>query len=101
MPRLRLPISDRSGAPRFDEPLPRYVWQAVQPEVAKSFAPGTASGGSFASLTQVGTSASTSDASASFAVAPFHVSTAIETTTRIAATTATGRRDSRRSRRVS
>ena len=44
--------SVRSGAPRFDEPLPRYVWQAVQPEVAKSFAPGTAAGGSFSSLTQ-------------------------------------------------
>ena len=40
MPRFLEPIAVRSGAPRFDDPLPAYVWQAVQPETAKSFAPG-------------------------------------------------------------
>ena len=42
---------------------------------------------------QRGTSAFTSDASASFAVAPFHVSTPIERIVRTAATIATGRAD--------
>src|SRR5438046_1672415 len=101
MPRLRVPMFVRSGAPRFDEPVPRYVWQAVQPATAKSLAPGTALGGRFCALTQCGTSAITSEASASDAVAPFHVSTAIEITTSTAPTTATGRREIRRSRRMS
>ena len=65
MPRFRVPIAVRSGAPRFDEPVPRYVWHAVQPATAKSFAPGTAFAGSFSALTQCGTSAITSEASAS------------------------------------
>ena len=47
MPRLRVPMFVRSGAPRFDDPVPRYVWHAVQPAVANSFAPGTADAGSF------------------------------------------------------
>src|SRR3954454_3970604 len=67
-PRLRVPIDVRSGAPRFDEPVPRYVWHAVHPADANSFAPGTAFGGSFSCVTQCGTSAITSDASASDAV---------------------------------
>src|SRR5919199_6091915 len=37
------PSAVRSGAPRFEEPTPRYVWQVVQPETAKSFEPSTAS----------------------------------------------------------
>ena len=32
MPRFCVPISLRSGAPRFDDPEPRYVWQEVQPD---------------------------------------------------------------------
>src|SRR2546430_1957382 len=32
------PSAERSGAPRFEEPVPRYVWQLVQPDSAKRFA---------------------------------------------------------------
>src|SRR5439155_667506 len=81
-------IAVRSGAPRFDEPVPRYVWHAVQPALAKSFAPGCAFGGSFSAFTQCGTSAITSEASASDAVAPFHVSVAIERLTSTSPTAA-------------
>src|SRR5207302_5054457 len=98
MPRWRVPIVVRSGAPRLEPPAPRYVWQAVQPATAKTFAPGTAAGGSFSALTQCGTSLITSEASASDAVAPFQVRTAIERTTSTAPTMATGRRERRRSR---
>ena len=73
----------------------------MQPAVANSFAPGIAAAGSASAFTHDGTSAITSDASASFAVAPFHVSTPIERTVSTAATIATGRRDGRRSRRTS
>src|SRR4051812_23890238 len=88
------PIELRSGAPWFEEPVPRYVWHEVQPDCAKSFAPATA----FASFLkpcrcdQTGTACVTSLASDSFATAPLYVSTPIERTTRIAATIATGRR---------
>src|SRR5205807_736330 len=82
----------RSGAPSWAPPEPRYVWHAVQPATAKSFAPGTAFAGSFSVLIQVGTFAITSEASASEAVAPFQVSTAIERTTSTAPTIATDRR---------
>src|SRR4029079_5984150 len=71
MPRFRLPIAVRSGRAGFDDPVPRYVWHAVQPATAKSFAPGSAFAGSFSSFTQCGTSAITSDASAPAPVAPF------------------------------
>src|SRR5438105_15798910 len=72
IPRRFVPMSVKSGAPRFEEPVPRYVWQAVQPELAKSFAPATACG-LFANpsrFAHVGTAWTTSLASASFAVAP-------------------------------
>ena len=101
MPRLREPIAVRSGAPRLEPPEPAYVWQAVQPAVAKSFAPGSALAGRCSVEAQRGTSWITSDASASLAVAPFHVSTPMETIVRTAATIATGRAEGRRTRRRS
>src|SRR5436309_11223466 len=67
-----VPSELRSGAPRLPPPVPRYVWHAVHPDVAKKFAPLTACG-LFAKpsrFAHVGTAAFTSLASASFAVAP-------------------------------
>src|SRR5581483_6261020 len=102
-PRPLVPSLLRSGAPRLEEPVPRYVWHVEHPAWVKSFAPASAcwfpskpcffahSGGRLAS----------SLASASFAVAPLYVRTPIEITVRIVITTATGRRDSLRSRRMS
>src|SRR5919199_2968640 len=66
------PSAVRSGAPRFEEPTPRYVWQVVQPETANTFEPAIAcallwkpsSAGHFFA------SASTSAGSDSRAVAP-------------------------------
>ena len=78
------------------------MWQFRQPIWANSFAPGIAAvAGRLFFSTQLGTFLTFSLASDSFAVAPFQVRTPIEITTRIAATTATGRRDRRRSVRVS
>ena len=94
-------MSLRSGAPRLLEPLPRYVWQVRQPDWANRFAPGTAAGGRLFSFTQVGQRPTSSLPSASFAVAPFQVSVPIAITVRIVITTATGRRESRRSCRRS
>src|SRR5215208_1614524 len=43
MPLFLAPSALRSGAPRFVLPVPRYVWQATQPDSAKRFAPAIAS----------------------------------------------------------
>src|SRR5207245_10330347 len=95
----RAPIALRAGAPGFEEPVPRYVWHDVQPDCAKSFAPATACllFWNCCRGAQTGTACTTSLASDSLAVAPLYVSTPIESTTRIAATIATGRRRIRRS----
>ncbi len=53
MPRPFVPRA-QVGAPRLDEPVPRYVWQVRQPDWAKSFAPGTAFAGRFSFFTHVG-----------------------------------------------
>ena len=86
-------------------PSPRYVWQFRHPDWAKSVAPATAASLSAKPCSSAHSSivpaAMISDPSASFAVAPFQVSTPIEMTTRIAATIATGRLPSRRSGRRS
>src|SRR5919202_6000570 len=97
------PSAVRAGAPRFEEPTPRYVWQVVQPETAKTFAPATASllPAKPCFFAQPGTAALTSLGSDSRAVAPLYVSTPIESATSTAATIATGRRSSLRSRRRS
>ena len=75
----------------------------MQPDSAKSVAPSTATGSSAKPCLSAhsGTSATFSEPSDSLAVAPFQVSTPIEMTTRIAATTATGRRRIARSGRRS
>ena len=103
MPRPFAPSADRSGAPRFCPPAPRYVWQFRQPDSANSVAPLTASGLSAkpCCFAHSGTSPTVSEPSASFAVAPFQVRTPIEMTTRMAATKATGRRRMARSGRRS
>src|SRR5919202_4199207 len=69
------PSAVRSGAPRFEEPTPRYVWQVVQPETAKILDPSTAAWllWNRCSLGQFCASASTSLGSDSRAVAPLYV----------------------------
>ena len=99
-PRLNdLPASDRSGAPRFEDPAFRYVWQVMQPACAKTLAPlmacGLAAKPCF--TPHSGTAARFSLASDSSAVAPLYVNTAIVMMVRIAAIIATGRRNGRRS----
>jgi len=49
-----VPSALRSGAPWFELPVPRYVWHAVQPELAKIFA----SSGCTACHTYLGTGSS-------------------------------------------
>src|SRR5262249_10964359 len=72
MPLPLAPSADRSGAPRFDEPVPRYVWQLVQPDSANRFAPASASllFSKPCFFAQLGIAALTSLAIASWAVAP-------------------------------
>ena len=97
------PSAERSGAPRFDEPVPRYVWQLVQPDSAKRFAPSSACllPAKPCLAAQLGIAALTSLAIASSAVAPLYVSAPIARTVSAAPTTATGRLESRRSVRRS
>ena len=75
----------------------------MQPDSAKSVAPATAtlSSAKPCCSAHFGTSATFSEPSDSFAVAPFQVRTPIERMTRIAATNATGRRRIARSGRRS
>src|SRR5919199_909523 len=92
------PSAVRSGAPRFEEPTPRYVWHVVQPETAKIRDPATACALLWKPcfFGHVFASASTSLGSDSRAVAPLYVRTPIDSAVSTAATTATGRRRSRR-----
>src|SRR5438128_11164446 len=80
------PIALRSGAPRFEEPVPRYVWHDVHPDCAKIFAPATACllFWNACRCAHTGTAWTTSLARDSFATAPLYVSTPMETTTTIA-----------------
>src|SRR5262249_58930784 len=86
IPLFFAPSAERFGAPRFEEPEPRYVWQVRQPTSEKMCAPRTASAGPlapagkpwawcavaarFSSLIQTGAFAFSSLAIASWAVAP-------------------------------
>ena len=103
MPRFFAPSAERSGAPRLLLPVPRYVWQLRQPDSANSFAPATASAlpAKPCLSAHSGTRPIVSEPSASFAVAPFQVRVPIAMTTRIAVTSATGRRRIARSGRRS
>src|SRR5579885_2522838 len=72
MPLFFAPSAVRFGAPRLWPPEPLYVWQLRQPETAKSLAPAIAVGfpEKPSDFAQLGTFASSSLPSASFAVAP-------------------------------